>query len=75
MSGKPYYATINDCAGEWMRTEMHATLREAMDEAEGLKYRHDDRYPSKAVVCYFNEDRCDCDTDGITDDEREEHGI
>ena len=60
-----YAVGVYDCAGEFA-VETLATF----DETVTLAARWRREYPGK-VVCVSNLDRCDYDTNGLTEDERD----
>lgn len=60
-----YVVKVFDRAGEFDEIEC-ASLYDLLVAVKDARVR----YPHK-VVSAFNIDRCDCDTDGLTEDERE----
>jgi hypothetical protein len=60
-----YSVNVYDCAGEYRSTEVPD-----FTAALAIYVASRARYPGK-VVLVSNLDRCDYDTDGLTEDERE----
>jgi hypothetical protein len=60
-----YSVGVYDCAGEFTTREV-----DTFEECLSVVAEFSRLYPDK-VVCAANLDRCDYDTDGLTEDERE----
>ena len=60
-----YHVSVNDCAGLFCEQKV-----DGFEACVALVVEFTRKYPGK-VVCPSNLDRCDYDTDGLTEDERD----